>query len=82
MNKNGGPAFPLIHSESMKTLIEQGGITVRDYFAAKAMQAFISNEKISKGPWLTEHLPKIFSHTAKAAYDMADAMLANRNKGE
>ncbi|WP_236202655.1 hypothetical protein [Pseudomonas lactis] len=50
------------------------GITVRDYFAAKAMQAMIST---AVAPCLfglegAEH------HTAKAAYEMADAMLASR----
>ncbi|WP_186357232.1 hypothetical protein [Pseudomonas veronii] len=50
------------------------GVTVRDYFAAKAMQAMIST---AGAPCLLglegdEH------HTAKAAYKMADAMLASR----
>ncbi|MBJ2303881.1 MULTISPECIES: hypothetical protein [unclassified Pseudomonas] len=50
------------------------GVTVRDYFAAKAMHAMIST---AGAPCLLglegdEH------YTAKAAYKMADAMLASR----
>lgn len=50
------------------------GITIRDHFATQAMQALIS----------TAVRPSIFgldgaeSDTAKAAYKMADAMLAAR----
>ena len=50
------------------------GITIRDYFATHAMQALIS----------TAVRPSIFGldgdehDTAKAAYKMADAMLASR----
>ena len=50
------------------------GITIRDHFATHAMQALIS----------TAVRPSIFgldgaeSDTAKAAYKMADAMLASR----
>ncbi|MBP5968691.1 hypothetical protein [Pseudomonas iridis] len=51
------------------------GITVRDYFAAKALQGIIS----------TAGAPCLFgleggeSNTAKAAYKIADAMLAARS---
>ncbi len=64
---NGGPAFPcVLHPESREG---QGlsGMTLRDYFAAKAMQALATEES----GWRS---------IAKSAYDAADAMLAARGK--
>ena len=52
------------------------GITVRDYFAAKAMQAMIST---AAAPCLFG-LDGVETHTAGAAYAMADAMLVARVK--
>jgi len=48
-----------------------GGITMRDYFAAKAMQGYISigTESLSNR-----------ANIAQMSYDMADAMLAERVK--
>ena len=46
------------------------GMTLRDYFAAKAMQGLLSDPD-----WRID-LP--FSATASAAYKMADAMLEAR----
>ena len=52
------------------------GITIRDYFAAKAMAAMITT---SGGPSLFG-LDGCEPETAKAAYRIADAMLAARTK--
>ena len=38
-NKDGGPAFPV--SILGETIKDQEGMTLRDYFAAKAMQSMI-----------------------------------------
>ena len=43
---DGGPAFPIIHSNGavLKETIDTdrcGGMTLRDYFAAKAMQSIM-----------------------------------------
>ena len=59
----GGPAFPIsgMGKENM-------GMTLRDYFAAKAMQGFAAN----LGPGLT------FETRAKIAYQWADEMLKAR----
>jgi Mrp family chromosome partitioning ATPase len=48
------------------------GMTLRDYFAAKAMQALLSDTE-----WLTD---KVIKDAAKAAYIMADAMLKEREE--
>ncbi|MFU5565169.1 hypothetical protein ACM7V5_29785 [Pseudomonas aeruginosa] len=63
MKDNGGQAFP---SESMYT--SEAGMTLRDYFAAKAMQAWIPTYGI--GPRLAEQ-----------AYQVVDAMLKARKAG-
>ena len=68
MSKNtGGPAFP-----TTKPLDGWGdpnaGMTLRDYFAAKAMQGMLM-----RGYGNIEHLPV-------DAYAFADAMIAEREK--
>ena len=55
---NGGPAFPVVDL----TLTKEG-MTLRDYFAAKAMQEM---------KWHDE------DHAAQACYEIADAMLRAR----
>jgi hypothetical protein len=45
-------------------------MTLRDYFAAKAMQGFISDPD-----WRVDMMPE---ETARAAYHQADAMLKAR----
>lgn len=50
-----------------------GGATLRDYFAAKAMQGFLARY----GTWTDED----FSGEAAGAYRVADAMLAARKAG-
>jgi hypothetical protein len=70
----GGPAFPLRAHDWHKEVSDRGylnhdftmGMTLRDYFAAKAMQA------LAQGNY--------FDATARQAYMMADAMLKEREK--
>jgi hypothetical protein len=64
----GGPAFPKTPFIEIGT--PQNGMTLRDYFAAKAMQGFASN----LGPGAT------FNSRAEIAYEWADAMLKAREK--
>ena len=69
MNKEtGGPAFPLFAATGYT------GMTLRDYFAAKAMERFI-DYAAAKGPSLPSD-----DQLAKCAYDMADAMLKAREQ--
>ena len=62
----GGPAFPTA-TLAQKT---EGGMTLRDYFAAKAMQGMMADGQILQ---LVED-----KELAKAAYGLADAMLKAR----
>ena len=71
MNKEtGGPAFP-IGSGDMR---DPTGMTLRDYFAAKAMQAIINETSVNLGP--NEIVDNL--NDAKRAYRYADAMLEAR----
>lgn len=71
MNRNdGGPAFPTT-PDCYENMDPAGdGMSLRDYFAAKAMAAFIS----TMPPDSKVYPDKI----ADGAYDQADAMLARR----
>lgn len=76
---DGGPAFPVFLSpgESYQGHAPCDGMTLRDYFAAKAMQAFLSGHIAHHGhesPWPYDQM--VFE-----AYAVADAMLeARENK--
>ncbi len=66
MAVNGGPAFPAMHFDLGD---DEHGMTLRDYFAAKAMLGLLNSTRISQPDWI-----------AKDAYEMADAMLKERGK--
>ncbi len=66
MINDGGPAFPRTGWPN------ETGMTLRDYFAAKAMQGLFSCGKAHDEN--TAHV------TAKASYLMADAMLKARGE--
>ena len=74
--KDGGPAFPVEHYTQSR--YESTGISVRDYFAAKAMQAVIG---VAHGPFeIGVNHTDTNLNFAKVAYALADAMLAAREK--
>ena len=71
-NKTGGRAFPfdsIVERDEVGHLhgfeVSSGGMTLRDYFAAKALQAIAD----------PCHSPELF---ANRAYEIADAMLRAR----
>ena len=68
--KTGGSAFPL----PMGSETTQGseGMTLRDYFAAKAMQGLLANSETNRAWGVDEN--------AKYAYKQADAMLEERER--
>jgi len=66
------PAFPSTSPiNAWDTTTE--GMSLRDYFAAKAMQAMVGTTTYETGGWPADDL-------AKQSYDMADAMLLAREK--
>ena len=67
---DGGPAFPI-----GSTPEEWGnGMTLRDYFAAKAMQAWFSDPEADFAD------PKMHERAAKFSYMIADQMLEVRQE--
>ena len=62
---NGGPAFPC---DSKR--YESEGMTMRDFFATKAMQGFAAGNDA----WTSVY------QVAETAYEWADAMLEARKK--
>jgi hypothetical protein len=64
-NKTGGPAFPTpAHN------LQNDGMSLRDYFAAKAMQSMI----------LTVKREQDVNIISKAAYQLADDMIKARGQ--
>ncbi len=82
MNKNtGGPAFPMSgfdmrHGQPVQA-VYQHGMTLRDYFAAKAMQAIIGNSLVQKTIADEEVEPY---DLCSSFYEWADFMLQARNQ--
>lgn len=74
--KDGGPAFPGIvvrrdQQGGIGNVYNEGGMSLRDYFAAAALQG-MSVYWIEKGGEVQDF--------ADSAYQMADAMLAARSE--
>jgi hypothetical protein len=72
----GGPAFPVpgLHENN-----DYDGMTLRDYFAAKAMQGLIEHEERAK-PLGSHNLGDFDVRVAVCAYRYADAMLKARGQ--
>lgn len=85
INKNGGPVFPqrdkvqVISDDGASWMaVDSPGMSLRDYFAAKAMQALTpicTQDTLARGRPYEEYI-------AEKSYLMADAMLAERERDE
>ena len=64
---NGGPAFPCQYQGDTRS--DMSGLSMRDYFAAKALGGMLADPSLSS---VTTH------SIALAAYGYADAMLEAR----
>lgn len=83
---DGGPAFPTrpsMTSDGKNIILPQDGMKLRDYFAAKAMQAAFAGA----GARMVADRDERYDETnwaqvvASNAYNMADAMIAARKPG-
>ena len=78
MSKNtGGPAFARSAAWSpgaASASNSQDGMSLRDYFAAKAVQGFLANPNQDYAPLTATALKNVVD----GAYALADAMLAAR----
>ena len=87
--KDGGPAFPhlceLIDVRdgviTTKPLTE-GGMSLRDYFAAAALQGILSDQDSANSIWEDARSKSVppTPYLANTCYLIADAMLAEREK--
>jgi len=80
---DGGPAFPVEHRTSTGYVKQEFGISLRDYFAAKALQGLCSNpggpiQSSAQSGWALVNCNE--SNVAGTAYWLADAMLRARLK--
>ena len=75
---DGGPAFPVneLNQHDGKIFNQHMGLTLRDYFAAKAMQVLISKSDGQSKTGGKAGVPLIACY----AYEFADAMLATRKE--
>jgi len=65
--ETGGAAFPLPHGA--ETIAGAEGMTLRDYFAAQAVEGICTNSAL--GNWSAKII-------AREAYEIADAMMEAR----
>jgi len=72
--EDGGAAFPC-HTNPMPGKLENApqGMTLRDYFAAAALQGIMINKEL--------FFEQSHCATARCAYEAADAMLKARKEG-
>ena len=75
MANDGGPAFPQVRYDNDEHPIWQPGVSVRDYFAAAAL-----NGLLASAGFVTATVRITFEHYSACAYHHADAMLAERAK--
>ena len=73
------PAFPIYHGGHGRS--DDYGMTLRDYFAAKAMHALYTStfEYVFTGASRTPEYVKLMDELAQDAYQVADSMLKARN---
>ena len=66
-DNTGGPAFP----QPTDSTLSWQGMTLRDYFAAKAMQGLLANPN---------GIPAYYNNIMEASFEVADAMLKARKE--
>ncbi len=88
---DGGPAFPCASPDGMVIvdmrpgmpnhvhIAEHDGMTLRDYFAAKAMPLCLPTLRELREDLSEDVYRDAFARAARVAYVMADAMLAARS---
>lgn len=77
---NGGPAFPYsgVHKgEKENLIVDSHGMTLRDYFAAKALSGWMASYPES---YLHPIVAGNADEVAKHSYMLADAMLRAREE--
>ena len=78
------PAFPVVGCTITDDYLQEG-MSLRDYFAAKAMQSMISNQEMFRNLCMDidssrDEKDKIEDYISQSSFDFADAMLKERQK--
>lgn len=81
---DGGPAFPMAYNETTASYSPQG-MSLRDYFAGQVLNGKLSNpahtHSMKRRTKSNEYKARKFAeYQATRAYQIADAMIAERNK--
>lgn len=79
----GGPAFPFVQWRSpdgMYSIEQDAGMTLRDWYAGQVAPAFLTElYTASRSKGIT--FENIFKSASQGAFEMADTILAEREKG-
>ncbi len=79
--KDGGPAFPNVPDGAGDKWADwDKGMTLLDYFAAKAMQGDWAAQSNDTGVWPNDASTEGMEARAKVYYRMADAMIKARSQ--
>ena len=70
------PAFPVVRVEGE----QYPGMTLRDYFAVKALSGMLAHSRNGHGYRPTDQSKHWHDAISEEAYQLADAMLAERGK--
>lgn len=79
---NGGLAFPVWHPDEINHFhLTDEGMSLRDYFAAKAMQGMLANTDFltASGKLAEREGVSVGASVSKSAYAFADAMIKARD---
>lgn len=82
--EDGGAAFPVSHEDG-EILLGSMGMSLRDYFAAKALQGYASNARVMDNAidgWENSGGARptcVAEYLAGLSYEVADAMLEARH---
>lgn len=83
-NNDGGPAFPEGGNNINSGYWEiYGGMSLRDYFAAKAMQGLLCNSEVERYRQTIDGRvseSRQIEAISQMCYEMADAMLKSREE--
>ena len=78
---NGGDAFPKM-AQSEPLITGSRGMTLRDYFAAQALQCFTAGTVLIENPRSDEYTKKQTGQMARFAYFLADEMIKTRQSND
>jgi hypothetical protein len=78
---NYSPAFPTEYADSEYGLIQDAGMSLRDYFAAKALEGMLAHSRNNRGYIPRDGEERDWHRAiAEESYEIAHAMMEVRNQ--